>query len=157
MNTLFSCLLLLLHSLVVDKDSAGFGYRVCLELRSGTLLIQSSSRVRFLHHLLLVSIPEWKGSLALLSDLYALHLYFLSAPFVSRNDLLVAWLQHCSWDRLASEGVADLFFNPLLLDHFVDFLAANRFWPHPVLNVKLERFWHSYAIFTFLVVSPRRG
>jgi hypothetical protein len=52
--------------------------------------------------------------------------------------------------------VADLFFNPLLLDHFVDFSAANRFWPHPILNVKLERLWHCYAIFTFLVVSSWR-
>ena len=126
MDTLKSSFLLLAHLFPIDADTAEVRHSIRFERRALAVAYQAGFRVILLCHSDLLTLPKIERLLALLSDLNRLLFHFQPSRFISITDLLVAWNEDGSWNRLMTELVLDhvLLFNLLLHNHFVDFLLA---------------------------------
>ena len=141
-DTLFSCFLLHAHLFIINADTTEVRHSVRFERRTFAVANQAGFRIILLCHSDLFALPERERCLALLSNLNRLLLHSQSSLFIRIADILIAWNEDGSWNRLVTELVLDhvLLFNLLLHDHLIDFnLACICFLGLIVTHLKGER------------------
>ena len=153
MNSFLACLLFLSHLLVVNQNRTSLWNRVRFEVRASAFHVQSCFRLWFLHHLRLIAIPKRKGRFTLFCYLYTV-LFYSGASFLVRlHDLVIPWLKHIWWDRLATESVAEkcFFLVPFLFNHVLNFPFPYGFGSYLVTYIETKRFRNCHTVTTFLI------